>query len=284
MRKLLVLFLAVFAVSACTHDDDYDDRRGGRYYHDRDDYGYGGYYPYGRADYPRDRIWIIDGYRGCRYYSYQGYCYRYKEDYYRAIEWDRKHGYDDNWHKKRKAWCNKHDCRRDHDDRYDDRRDDRREPVKRGFAPVAPKEQSGRDQHDSRERDQGRDRDREHDRDREQDRGGWWGREPRAAEPVGRTNAPGNDSRSREREERRSVQPVRPVERDTGSLNRSEERVQPSRGGSFERPVPAEQPRVEPVQRKQQRQQPVDDSSAAGSQPRERKGMRSRQGETGSGE
>lgn len=280
MRKLLVLFLTVFAVSACTHDDDYDNRRGGGYYHDRDDYGYGGYYPYGRADYPRDRIWIIDGYRGCRYYSYQGYCYRYKEDYYRAIEWDRKHGYDDNWHKKRKAWCNKHDCRRDHDDRYDDRRydrdDDRREPVKRGFAPVAPKEQSGRDQHDSRDRDQGR--------DREQDRGGWWGREPRAAEPVERSKAPTSGTHIREREDSRSLQPARPVERDSGTLNRREE----PRGGSIERSRPVEQPQAEPVQQRerQQRRQtvPADDGSGASSQPRERKGMRSRQGETGSTE
>lgn len=135
MRTFLFACLVLFGLAGCAGYDGYDDDR--RHYrgYDRDDHGYSRYYPYGQANYPRDRIWIIDGYRGCRYYSYQGYCYRYKDDYYRAIEWDRRHGYDDNWHRKRKDWCNKHDCRRDHDTHHrgDGRWDDDRQPETRRY-------------------------------------------------------------------------------------------------------------------------------------------------------
>ena len=79
--------------------------------------GYGNYYPYGNANYPRDRIYVINNYNPCNGYTYQGYCYRYKNDYQNAIAWDHSHGYDDNWHRKRKDWCNSHDCSHDHDTR-----------------------------------------------------------------------------------------------------------------------------------------------------------------------
>ena len=138
MRTTLLLLTCLFLFTACADDNYYgghdDDRyRGGNSYGGYGGYGgyndYGNYYPYGNASYPRNRIYVIDGYRSCRGYPYQGYCYLYKEDYQKALAWDRSRGYDDNWHKKRKDWCNKHDCRRDHDTRdddgYDRRHDDR---------------------------------------------------------------------------------------------------------------------------------------------------------------
>ncbi|HNI37027.1 MAG TPA: hypothetical protein PKZ68_01900 [Pseudomonadales bacterium] len=75
---------------------------------------YNTYYPFGNVYYPRDRIWIIGGYYGgCNYYSYRGYCYRYRDDFDRVIIWDRQHGYDDNWYSRRQDWCRRHDCHHD---------------------------------------------------------------------------------------------------------------------------------------------------------------------------
>lgn len=165
MRKTILGLLGLLSLTACNegdygHNGGYGDDHGGYYGHDRDDYGYGSYYPYGHSDYPRDRIWIVDGYHGCRYYPYQGYCYRYKDDYYRAIEWDRAHGYDDNWHQRRKNWCNKHDCshdRNDHDDRY---KDDQNGNVHRGMEDLRGKSQDKPrldDNHQQRDHDNRRD-------------------------------------------------------------------------------------------------------------------------------
>lgn len=128
MRTALLLLASLFLLTACAEDNYYgghdDDHYGGGYggYND-----YGHYYPYGNANYPRNNIYYMDGYHSCHGYPYQGYCYKDKDDVQAAMYWDRQHGYDDNWHKKRKAWCNEHDCRRDHDTRGDDDRDyDRR--------------------------------------------------------------------------------------------------------------------------------------------------------------
>lgn len=132
MRNTLMLVGCLLLLTACASDDDYfggnhrndryDDRYDGRY---GGGYGYGNYYPYGNPYYARDRIYIIDRYHPCSGYAYQGYCYRYKDDYRNAIAWDRSHGYDDNWHKKRKDWCKKHDCSHDRDRHDRDQHDGR---------------------------------------------------------------------------------------------------------------------------------------------------------------
>lgn len=123
MRNVLIL-ISCLLLTACAVDDDYFGGHDNDRYDGRHGYGggygggysgYGNYYPYGNANYPRDRIYIIDRYHSCHGYAYQGYCYRNKDDYRNAVAWDRSHGYDDNWHKKRKDWCNKHDCSRGHD-------------------------------------------------------------------------------------------------------------------------------------------------------------------------
>lgn len=208
MRKAIVLLLTAFFITACAYDDDH---HGGGYYGDRDDYGYGSYYPYGRADYPRDRIWIVDGHHGCRYYSYQGYCYRYKDDYYRAMDWDRKRGYDDNWHKRRKAWCNKHDCRREHDNRYDNGRDGQRESETRHYRQEDYRDNPRKDRGDHHDRDD----DRKHDNDRGNHDGrsnsGWWNRDQQRAAPVERDGQQRAEPRGRAEEQYRP-----PVERDSG--------------------------------------------------------------------
>ena len=121
MRTALFLLTCLFLVTACADGDNYygGNDNDDRYYGDSRGYGgYGNYYPYGNASYPRNRSYVMDHYRPCNGYAYQGYCYLYRDDYQRAIAWDRSHGYDDNWHKKRKNWCNEHDCSRGHDNDY----------------------------------------------------------------------------------------------------------------------------------------------------------------------
>lgn len=134
MRTALLLLASLFLFTACAEDNYYgghdDHYRGGGGYGGYGGYNdYGNYYPYGNPNYARNNIYYIDGYHPCHGYPYQGYCYKDKDDVQAAMYWDRQHGYDDNWHKKRKDWCNKHDCRRDHDtrddDNYDRRHDDR---------------------------------------------------------------------------------------------------------------------------------------------------------------
>lgn len=130
MRTALLVMTSLFLFTGCAEDNYYgghgDDHYGGGGYGGYGGGGYGGYndygnyYPYGNPNYPRNNIYYIDGYHPCHGYPYQGYCYKDKDDVQAAMYWDRQHGYDDNWHKKRKDWCNKHDCRRDHDTRDDD--------------------------------------------------------------------------------------------------------------------------------------------------------------------
>lgn len=86
---------------------------------------YNYYYPFGNVYYPRDRIWLIYTYGGCDYYSYRGYCYRYRDDYDRVIIWDRQHGYNDHWYSKRQDWCRRNNCY--HDDIV---RDGKGRPIK----------------------------------------------------------------------------------------------------------------------------------------------------------
>jgi hypothetical protein len=82
---------------------------------------YNSYYPYGQVNYPRDRIYIIQSYNPCRGNSYRGYCYRYEDDYHRAIDYDRSKGYDDRWYKQQQSYCSTHNCHRDDNDQRDDR-------------------------------------------------------------------------------------------------------------------------------------------------------------------
>ncbi|HSC75265.1 MAG TPA: hypothetical protein VLB90_03390 [Pseudomonadales bacterium] len=126
MRNVILLSTCLFLLSACGGTDNYwgsngggDNYYGGGYGGNN---GYGNYYPYGNPNYSRNNIYYMDGYRSCSGYVYQGYCYRDKDDMRAAMYWDQQHGRDDNWHKKRKDWCNHHDCRRDHDT-HDDRDD-----------------------------------------------------------------------------------------------------------------------------------------------------------------
>ncbi|HQQ64175.1 MAG TPA: hypothetical protein PLF22_11470, partial [Pseudomonadales bacterium] len=122
MRHTLVLLLGLFSLSACVLDDDFDD--GYRTHNE-----YREYYPYGRPDYPRDRIYYIESSNPCRSGRvYHGYCYLRDDDYRRARDWDNGRGYDDNWFRHRSEWCDRHDCRRnnerhDYDHRDNDRRD-----------------------------------------------------------------------------------------------------------------------------------------------------------------
>jgi len=141
VRNLLLVLSCVWLLSGCAEIDDAfagdsgrdgyyggNNNYGGGYYGGNSGYhnpGYGnyggynnGYYPYGNANYPRDRIYVITPYGGCNGYAYEGYCYRDKDDYRNAIVWDQNHQNDVNWNKKRKDWCNAHDCRRSHDTRY----------------------------------------------------------------------------------------------------------------------------------------------------------------------
>ncbi len=139
MRALIGILLATFFLAGCSsYEQDY--RQVGRYsdgyygggssstttYYSNDGGYYGGgsttvyatnnygyYYPFGNMYYPRDRIWIIGTYGGCNYYTYRGYCYRYRDDFDRVIIWDRQHGYDDNWYRQRENWCRYHDCHHD---------------------------------------------------------------------------------------------------------------------------------------------------------------------------
>lgn len=121
MRTLLCITLAVIALVGCSNEY-YPNRDSGYYgggYSSGGSY-YGGtvtnysyYYPFGNVYYPRDRIWIVESYGGCRYYTYRGYCYRYKDDFDRAIIWDNRHGYDSNWYQRRLEWCRYHDCHHD---------------------------------------------------------------------------------------------------------------------------------------------------------------------------
>jgi hypothetical protein len=135
MRSVFVLLAGLLLLTACENEDNYNYNGGrgnggyggyggnsGNYYGGGDDrYGYGSYYPYGQRNYPRDRIFMIDNNHRCTQGRiYQGYCYHRDDDYRRAVEWDRSHGYDNNWHNKRKEWCNSHDCRRDHAIRDDE--------------------------------------------------------------------------------------------------------------------------------------------------------------------
>lgn len=136
MRTLICLALAVFTLVGCSsYEEDYRHTSGSYYPSNNGYYGgnsggyssgyYGGgttvyqtnnystYYPFGNVYYPRDRIWIVGTYGGCNYYSYRGYCYRYRDDFDRVIIWDRQHGYDDNWYRKRQDWCRYHDCHHD---------------------------------------------------------------------------------------------------------------------------------------------------------------------------
>lgn len=130
MRTALLSLTCLFLFAGCA-DDYYGGHGYGGNGYGGNGYGgsgyggyndYGNYYPYGNPNYPRNNIYYIDGYHPCHGYPYQGYCYKDKDDVQAAMYWDRQHGYDDNWHKKRKDWCNKHDCRRDHDTRGDDDR------------------------------------------------------------------------------------------------------------------------------------------------------------------
>lgn len=137
MRTLICLVLTVFTLVGCSsYEEDYRHTSGGYYPNNNGYYGgnsggysdggyYGGgttvyqtnnystYYPFGNVYYPRDRIWIIQSYGGCSYYSYRGYCYRYRDDFDRVIIWDRQHGYDDGWYRRRQDWCRYHDCHHD---------------------------------------------------------------------------------------------------------------------------------------------------------------------------
>lgn len=163
MRNVILLMAASLLLVACGTEDDhyYGSSRdsgsyggnsgyggnGGNYYGGGDDgyaydrngydrYGYSSYYPYGQRNYPRDRIFIVDNYHHCTVGRiHHGYCYHYDDDYRRALEWDRIHGYDDHWHKRRKDWCKKHDCSRDHairdDDGYRDSKGEKQRPVER---------------------------------------------------------------------------------------------------------------------------------------------------------
>ncbi len=141
MRALISTLMTVFILAGCSsYEQDYrqvdhysgsrysgSDYRGNDSYYSADSGVYSGssttvyastnysyYYPFGNVSYPRDRIWIIGSYGSCNYYSYRGYCYRYRNDYDRVIVWDRKHGYDDHWYRNRQDWCRRNDCYRDH--------------------------------------------------------------------------------------------------------------------------------------------------------------------------
>ncbi|MCC7516547.1 MAG: hypothetical protein IT470_04315, partial [Pseudomonadales bacterium] len=189
MRNLsaLVLLMAAVGLMGCSYDD------GGRYGgHDHDGGYYGGggsygggyrstpsyeyYYPYGNAYYPRDRIWIVNNYSGCPYYSYRGYCYRDKDDFERAVYWDRQHGYDDHWYRKREEWCRHHDCHRDHETRDAKGRPiqqpvDKNKPVnitrpyRSDPVPVSPVESYDRSSRGRYDRDDRYDRGNRYDRD-----------------------------------------------------------------------------------------------------------------------
>ncbi|MEZ5436336.1 MAG: hypothetical protein R3E67_07390 [Pseudomonadales bacterium] len=153
MRTLMGLALAVFFLAGCSfYETDYRHSRGyssnsgyavGGSYGGNSGYSNGGsyydgggttvyatnnynyYYPFGNVYYPRNRIWLIYTYGGCDYYSYRGYCYRYRDDYDRVIIWDRQHGYNDHWYSKRQDWCRRNNCY--HDDIV---RDGKGRPIK----------------------------------------------------------------------------------------------------------------------------------------------------------
>ncbi len=187
MRTLICLVLTVFTVVGCSsYEQDYR-HTSSRSYPNNGYYGggsttvyetnnYSTYYPFGNVYYPRDRIWIIQSYGGCNYYSYRGYCYRYRDDFDRVIIWDRQHGYDDHWYRKRQDWCRSHNCH--HDDIVRDGKGrpikpkhverDRmqsitpRQPAPRTSYPVykTDNNRSRGDRHDSNDDNHSRDRDR----------------------------------------------------------------------------------------------------------------------------
>ncbi len=120
--KVFGFAIGLLLLTACSGDDIYrgGGSNSGGYgnsngYGNYGGYNNGGYYPYGNANYPRDRIYVVNGYNPCNGYVYQGYCYRDKDDYRNAVIWDQNHRNDANWNRKRKDWCNTHDCSRDHD-------------------------------------------------------------------------------------------------------------------------------------------------------------------------
>jgi hypothetical protein len=145
MRNILMLLVVGLLLGCEPMGAGYGQNRGYGYDNHNgysssrnDGYHYGHYYPYGREDYPRDRIYIVERPSACsRGRVYQGYCYLHNDDYRRALEWDRKQGYDDHWHQQRNSWCNQHDCRkqerdqdqysghRDHHDHVDKKQDSR---------------------------------------------------------------------------------------------------------------------------------------------------------------
>ncbi len=199
MRTLICLALAVFTLVGCSsYEEDYRHTSGSYYPSNNGYYGgdsggyssgyYGGgttvyqtnnystYYPFGNVYYPRDRIWIVGTYGGCNYYSYRGYCYRYRDDFDRVIIWDRQHGYDDNWYRRRQDWCRYHDCHHDdivrdskgrpiqpqHIERDGMQSVPSRQPAPRTSYPVykTDNNRSRWDRHDNDDDDHGRDRDR----------------------------------------------------------------------------------------------------------------------------
>ena len=160
MRTPLLFCIASMVLSSllllggCSYQNDgyqNDGYRNGRYqnnsaqnrqyqssqYGRQDSYSYSEYhyyYPYGQANYPRDRIYIVQANNTCNGNSYRGYCYRYEDDCRRAKEYDRSKGYDDRWYKQQQSYCSTHNCRRDGnekrhgngkpDSRHDDHKND----------------------------------------------------------------------------------------------------------------------------------------------------------------
>jgi hypothetical protein len=119
MRSLFVLLASLLLLNACSLDTGTTDSqpRRGHYASGPSNTEYHYYYPYGRADYPQDRIYVVQPQQPCGGYAYRGYCYRQSDDYYRAMDYDRKKGYDDGWYRRQKDYCSNHDCRRHDSDR-----------------------------------------------------------------------------------------------------------------------------------------------------------------------
>ncbi len=170
MRTLLSVLISLVLLSACSYQNDSyqnDSYQNDCYQNDRYSSGYGRqstynydvneyryYYPYGRADYPRERVYIVQPYQSCQGYDYRGYCYRSQDDYRRAMDYDRGRGYDDRWYQQRQSYCSQHDCRRDRDakDRprnHDDYRHYRQESEQRSNESRREHDQQEGNRHDN---------------------------------------------------------------------------------------------------------------------------------------